>query len=93
LKTLSSVKGFGTLHHGLVNGAVDLHSLLDDCFREGIRSSALWMSVTANYSPSNGFINASLAIVAEAPLSAIRSPFVSHAYPGLSPRTKPHTSC
>lgn len=41
LKTLSSVKGFGTLHHGLVNGAVDLHSLLDDCFREGVRSSVL----------------------------------------------------
>jgi hypothetical protein len=51
---------------------------------QGISSSALWMSVTVNHSPSNGFINASLAIVAEAPLSAIQSPFVSHAYPGLT---------
>lgn len=30
LETLSSVKGFGALHQGLVDGAVDLHSLLDN---------------------------------------------------------------
>lgn len=93
LETLSSVKAFGTLHHGLVNGAMDLHSLLDDFFPQGISSSAVWTDVKLNNSPSNGFINASLAIVAEAPLIAIQSPFVSHAYPGLSPRTKPHTGC
>ena len=38
LETLGSVKGFGALHQGLVDGAVDLHSLLDNCLEKVISS-------------------------------------------------------
>lgn len=70
LETLSAVEGFGALHQALVNGSVDLHSLLDHYFDISayVRTSA--RKVIFEHSPSNGFISASLAIVADAPLRA-----------------------
>jgi hypothetical protein len=46
-----------------------LHSLFDDCKQDGVG----WAKITKvrRGSPSNGFINASLAIVADAPARAI----------------------
>lgn len=70
LETLSAVKGFGALQEALVNGSVDLHSLLNHCFGLSAYVQHRAKQVLFENLPSNGFISASLAIVAAAPLRA-----------------------
>lgn len=80
LETLSAVEGFGTLQQTLVNGSVDLHSLLNHYFGLSAYVRNRAKIVIFEHLPSNGFISASLAIVADAPLRAEFTP-VSHVEP------------
>lgn len=78
LESFRAVDRPGTLPDALVDGAVNLHALLDHCIphvlenrsREIGGSRSQFGSVSWSHSPSNGFINASLAMVAEEPLTA-----------------------
>jgi hypothetical protein len=58
----------GALRNGLVYRAVHLHALFYDCEVQQARDA-----VVVCLLPSNGFINASLEMVAAAPLAAIDS--------------------
>jgi hypothetical protein len=59
--------GSSAMSERRVSGSVKLHSLLDHCRPLASRTIA---SRWGNNEPSKGFINASLAIVAAAPLTA-----------------------
>ena len=68
LQPLGLVDAAGALGESLMNGAVDLHPLLDDWWR--LAQVNQTRNKGCRNSPSNGFIKASLAIVAAAPLVA-----------------------
>lgn len=55
----------GAMRNGLVDRAMQLHALLDDC-----RGQRVLVVVGKDVLPSKGFINASLVMVAAAPLAA-----------------------
>lgn len=77
-ETLGLIDVLRTCGHGWVEllGALDLHTLLDN-----YRMLALYLTIVyIKFVPSNGFIKASLAMVAQAPLVAEASGWCTPAW-------------
>ena len=68
-KALGSINCSGALDKGSMSRSVNLHALLDNCREKLAGKFGIWANLYC-YIPSNGFISASLVIVAAAPLRA-----------------------
>ena len=79
-ETLGTVDRAGTLGDGLVDRAVDLHALFDDYAQVVSHGTSVLGPYVTGDLPSKGFMMASLAVVAHAPLTAAASSVTGNTY-------------